>query len=111
MEIAIALRTVDVHLVFEDGVHKVIPVEWTRDMTVLHGLKRASQKPHGPIFRATVFGNSAFVTEIDDQANDANGNWMYWVNSDLPTVGCDAYVLKPGDVVRWEFVPFDPKAR
>jgi len=108
MLIATSLRTVDVVLVFEDGVHKVMPVEWTRDMTVLDALKRARKKPHGSKFRTKTFGDSALVIEIDGQDNDADGNWLYWVNGDFATVSCNKYPLKPGDVVRWEFLPFDP---
>ncbi len=105
------VRTIELGFVFEDGVAKVVPVEWIRGTTVLDGLKSASHKPHGNSFRATGDGRSVFVIEIDGQANDTNGNWMYWVNGELANVGCGEHVLKPGDIVRWEFVPLDPKAR
>jgi hypothetical protein len=105
------VRTIELGFVFEDGVAKVVPVEWTRGTTVLDGLKSASQKPHGIRFRATGDGRSTFVTEIDGQANDTSANWMYWVNGELAAVGCGEYVLKAGDIVRWEFEPLDLKAR
>jgi hypothetical protein len=103
------IRSIELGFEFEDGAAKGVPVEWSRGTTVLDGLKRASQKQHGITFRTTGDGRSAFVTEIDGQANDASGTWLYWVNGDFATVGCGEYVLKPGDIVRWAFVPFDPK--
>jgi hypothetical protein len=104
------VRVVEMVFVFEDGVAKVVPVEWHRGMTGLEALKRASEKPHGIRFRATGDGRAAFVTEIDSQASDVSGNWLYWVNGEMPAVGCGAFELKSGDIVQWEFVPFDPKA-
>jgi hypothetical protein len=105
------VRTIELGFVFEDGVAKVVPVEWSRGTTVLDALKSASQKPHGIRFRASGDGRAAFVTEIDGQPNDTSGNWMYSVNGDVATVGCGERVLKHGDIVSWEFVPFDPRAR
>lgn len=105
------IRTVEVGFVFEDGVAKVVPVEWTRGMTVLDALRVATHKPHGVKFRAAGEGCRAFIIEIDDQANDTNGGWMYWVNGGLANRGCGDYLLKPGDVVRWEFVPLNAMAR
>jgi hypothetical protein len=105
------VRTIEVGFLYEDGATKGVAVEWSRGITVLDALKTASHKPHGIRFCATGDGRSAFVTEIDGQTNDMSGNWMYWVNGELATVGCGEYVLRPSDIVRWEFVPFDPKAR
>jgi hypothetical protein len=105
------IRTIELGFLFEDGVAKHVPVEWSRGTTVLDALNSASHKQHGIRFRATGDGRSTFITEIDGQANDMSGNWMYWVNGDLATVGCGERVLKHGDIVSWKFVPFDPKAR
>jgi len=105
------IRTIEMGFIFEDGVAKAVPVEWARGKSVLDALKNATHKPHGIKFRVSGEYRSSFVTEIDDQPNDAGGNWMYWVNGELANRGCGEYLLKPGDVVRWEFVPFDPKAR
>lgn len=29
--------------------------------------------------------------------------WMYLVNGDAPSVGCDQYVLQPGDAIEWRY--------
>jgi len=105
------VRTIELGFVFEDGVAKVVPVEWSRGTTVLDALKSASHKPHGISFRASDDGRSVFISEIDGQANDASGNWMYWVNGEFATVGCGENRLKAGDIVCWKFEPFDAKAR
>ena len=78
---------------------KVVAVEWRRGMTVLDALN-ASKKPYGIEFHFTGVGPDAFVTEIDGQANDASGNWMYWVNGVFANVGCGEFELKHGDIVR-----------
>jgi len=104
------VRTIELVFVFEDGVTKAVPVEWSRGITVLDALKGASKKPHGIRFDADGEGRFAFFTEIDGQVNDANGSWMYWVNGVYATVGCGEHILKPGDVVRWEFVLCSPNA-
>ena len=47
-----------------------------------------------------------FVTSIDGVQNGSEGEasgWTYKVNDESPTVGCDSYVLKNGDVITWEF--------
>jgi hypothetical protein len=104
------VRTVELVCRFEDGPTKNVAVEWTRGMTVLNALESASHKPHGITFRATGEHRTAFVEEIDGQANDSNGGWMYWVNGDRATVSCGVYALKARDIVFWDFVPLDPKA-
>jgi hypothetical protein len=102
------VRLVEVAVVFEDGVAAIFPVEWRKGMTVLDALKRLAEMPHGKCFRISGEGPSAFVTEIDGEANDPSGNWMYSVNGEMPSVGCGQRALSPSDRVRWEFVPFDP---
>jgi len=44
---------------------------------------------------------------IDSIGNDVNGDddkyWQYYVNNDIPMVGCDQYFLSNGDYVEWSF--------
>ena len=44
---------------------------------------------------------------IDSIDNDLNGvgdkYWQYYVNNDIPMVGCDQYFLSNGDYVKWSF--------
>ena len=70
------VRTIEIGFLFEDGVAKVVAVEWSRGTTVLQALKSAARKPHGIRFQVTGDDGCAFVTEIDGQANDRIGNWM-----------------------------------
>jgi len=44
---------------------------------------------------------------IDSINNDENGDnehyWQYYVNNDIPMVGCDKYTVSNGDHVEWRF--------
>ncbi len=44
---------------------------------------------------------------IDSIGKDVNGDggkyWQYYVNNDIPMVGCDQYALSNGDYVEWSF--------
>ncbi|HEX3150400.1 MAG TPA: DUF4430 domain-containing protein [Gemmataceae bacterium] len=52
----------------------------------------------------------AFVTEIDEEASvDEDWYWMYRLNGEIATAGCDRQVLQPFDIVQWEQVRFDPQ--
>lgn len=47
-----------------------------------------------------------FVTSINGVANGSEGEasgWIYKVNDESPSEGCDSYVLQNGDTVTWEF--------
>ncbi|EMR74105.1 hypothetical protein MBGDN05_00067 [Thermoplasmatales archaeon SCGC AB-539-N05] len=44
---------------------------------------------------------------IDSIGNNQNGNdgkyWQYYVNGDIPMVGCDKYNVSNGDCIEWRF--------
>lgn len=105
------IRIVELVIVFGDGVAKVIPIDWSRGTTAEDALKRAREKPHGISFHISIHPLGAFVTEIDGEANDADGyvnrGWIYSVNGDIAKVGCGEYELKPSDIVRWEYTVCD----
>jgi len=41
-----------------------------------------------------------YIYELD--FGDLSG-WVYYVNGERPSVGCDAYTLKDGDVIEWHY--------
>src|SRR6478609_6291141 len=108
MQLVLSIPIVEIGFVFEDGRFNAVPVEWHRGMTVLDALKSASSRWCDIHFRHSDNGPSAFVTEINGQANETNGNWMYSVNGELAQEGCGKRLWRARDSVSWEYVPFDP---
>lgn len=48
--------------------------------------------------------HSYFVVGIHGEVNGEGGRyWQYYVNGDLPMVGCSQYVLQDNDRVEWRF--------
>lgn len=49
----------------------------------------------------------AFVSGIGNLYNGdcgANSGWMYYVNGEIPEVGCSQYTLQGGDLIEWIYV-------
>jgi hypothetical protein len=44
---------------------------------------------------------------VDSIGTDVNGEggkyWQYYVNGDIPMIGCDKYIVSNGDMVLWKF--------
>ena len=60
----------------------------------------------GPVtFSYTGSGASAFLTRIDDVANEggAKKNWQLWVNTSYADKSFGVYEVQPLDVVFWRF--------
>lgn len=102
---ATATKTVKVIIDYCDGVEKhFASIPWREGMTVLEALKSAQAHPRGIRVVQRGTGATAFVTQIDDLANEGNGrNWVYRVNGKLGDVGCGARQLVAGDSVLWKF--------
>src|SRR5215472_9650244 len=69
---------------YGDGVIKTITgLPWAKGSTVLDVMNAAKSRPHGISFTYTGSGASAFLTRIDDVANEggAKKNWQLWVNT------------------------------
>jgi hypothetical protein len=71
---------------YGDGVIKTITdIPWAKGSTVLDVMNAAKSRPHGINFSYTGSGASAFLTRIDDVANEGGGgskkNWQLWVNT------------------------------
>ena len=93
---------------YGDGVIKTITgLPWVKGSTVLDVMNAAKDRPHGISFSYTGSGASAFLTRIDDVANEggaaAKKNWQLWVNTSYAERGFGVYELQPLDVVFWRF--------
>jgi len=93
---------------YGDGVIKTITgLPWAKGSTVLDVMNAAKDRPHGITFSYTGSGASAFLTRIDDVANEggsgAKKNWQLWVNTSYAERGFGVSELQPLDVVFWRF--------
>lgn len=59
-----------------------------------HALQLDSSGPQGMIY---VSG----IGHLYEYAAGELSGWVYYVNGESPSVGCDQYVLQPGDSVEW----------
>ena len=103
-------QTATVRLVVDygDGVIKTITgLPWAKGSTVLDVMNAAKERPHGITFSYTGSGASAFLTRIDDVANEGGGgakkNWQLWVNTSYAERSLGVYEVQPLDVVFWRF--------
>lgn len=93
---------------YGDGVIKTITgLPWAKGSTVLDVMNAAKERPHGISFSYTGSGASAFLTRIDDVANEggsgAKKNWQLWVNTSYAERSFGVYEVQPLDVVFWRF--------
>lgn len=45
----------------------------------------------------------SLVESIDTYANTADKAWIYFVNNQAASVGADAYVVQPADLIEWRY--------
>jgi Domain of unknown function (DUF4430) len=98
--------TVRLVIDYGDGVIKTITgLPWTKGSTVLDVMNTAKSRPHGISFGYTGSGASAFLTHIDDVANEGGGkkNWQLWVNTSYADKSFAVHEVQPLDVVFWRF--------
>ena len=98
--------TVRLVIDYGDGVIKTITgLPWTKGNTVLDVMNAAKSRPHGISFSYTGSGGSAFLTQIDDIANEGGGkkNWQLWVNTSYADKSFAVHDVQPLDVVFWRF--------
>src|SRR5262249_6455233 len=73
----------------------------------------AKDRPHGITCSYTGSGASAFLTRIDDVANEGGGgakkNWQLWVNTSYADRSFSVYEVQPLDVVFWRFATQEGK--
>jgi hypothetical protein len=111
-----AAQTATVRLVVDygDGVVKTISgLPWSKGCTVLDVMTAAKARPHGLTFSSTGSGASAFLTGIDDVANQGGGtgkkNWQLWVNTTYAEKSFGVYEVQALDVVFWRFTTQEGK--
>src|SRR5262249_37871418 len=100
--------TVRLGVDYGDGVIKTINgLPWAKGGTGLDVMDAAKDRPHGITFSYTGSGASAFLTRIDDVANEggaaAKKNWQLWVNTSYAERSFGVYEVQPLDVVFWRF--------
>lgn len=97
--------TVKLVIDFGDGVEKhFTALPWREGMTVLDAMQAAARHPRGIRFQYTGEGKTAFLTSIDDVANEgAERNWIYRVNEDRGDRSIGVKTLSINDVVYWKF--------
>ena len=93
---------------YGDGVIKTITdLPWAKGSTVLDVMNAAKDRPHGITFSYSGSGASAFLTRIDDVANEggaaAKKNWQLWVNTSYADRSFGVYALHDAsrEVTRW----------
>ena len=103
-------QTATVRLVVDygDGVIKTIAgLPWAKGSTVLDVMNAAKDRPHGISFSYSGSVASAFLTRIDDIANEGGAatkkNWQLWVNTSYADKSFGVYEVQPLDVVFWRF--------
>jgi len=103
-------QTATVRLVVDygDGVIKTITgLPWAKGSTVLDVMNAAKDRPHGISFSYSGSVASAFLTRIDDIANEGGAatkkNWQLWVNTSYADKSFGVYEVQPLDVVFWRF--------
>jgi hypothetical protein len=94
---------------YGDGVEKhFTKLAYKTDMTVLDAMRAAEKHAHGIKAEVRSSGETAFLTKIDDVANEGSGkNWVYRVNDRLGDRSIGIYKLKPGDTVLWRFQEYE----
>ena len=106
--------TVRLVIDYGDGVSKTITnLPWAKGSTVLDVMNAAKSRPHGISFTYTGSGASAFLTRIDDTANEGGGgvkkNWQLWVNTSYADKSFAVHEVQPLDVVFWRFTAQEGK--
>jgi Domain of unknown function (DUF4430) len=97
---------------YGDGVIKTITgLPWAKGRTVLDVMNAAKSRPHGINFSYSGSGASAFLTRIDDVANEGGSkkNWQLWVNTSYVDKSFGVYEVQPLDVVLWRFTTQEGK--
>ena len=75
------------------------------EITVYQALEQITQKQDLSIKTEYFEAFQSLLVQsihIDDNGEN-NCYWQYYVNGELPMVGCDSYMIKNGDIVEWRF--------
>jgi len=100
--------TVRLTVDYGDGASKIIAdLPWAKGNTVLDVMNAAQKHAHGIAFSYTGSGASAFLTKIDDVANQGGGsgkkNWQLWVNTAYADRSFAVLEVQASEQVVWRF--------
>ncbi len=98
-------NTVQLVIDYGDGVEKHFSrLPWRNKMTVQDVTLAGSKHPRGIRIKQTGKKATAFLTQIDDLANQRNGrNWVYRVNGKVADRSFGIFPVQAGDVVTWTY--------
>lgn len=98
-------ETVRLIVDYGDGVTKQFhQIKWQDKMTVQDVTLAAAKHPRGIQIKQQGKKATAFLSQIDDLANNARGqSWVYKVNGKLAGRSFGVYEVKAGDVVTWSY--------
>ena len=109
--VAVQAQAPTVRLVIDygDGAVKTFTeLPWKKGVTVLDAMNAAKAHPHPIDFAFTGSGATAFLTRIDDLANQGSGagkkNWQYWVNTGYGDRSFATFEVQASDVIFWRYV-------
>lgn len=107
--VAAAAETVKIIVDYGDGVEKhFTQLPFMQNMTVLDATRVAEKHPHGIKVEVRSSGETAFLTKIDDVANQGSGkNWVFRVNGQLGDRSIGIHKLEAGDAVLWRFQEYE----
>ena len=93
---------------FADGrvnTYNEIPI--TQTDTVFEITKRIAEE-NNIEFAFDDYGDlGKLISKIEDkEGGQENKYWQYWVNNVSPSIGADAYIVSPGDVIEWKFIQY-----
>jgi hypothetical protein len=104
-----AAETVKLVIDYGDGTEKHFTrLEWKEGLTVLAATQLAEKHARGVKLKIRGSGETAFVTQIDDVANEGRErNWVFRVNGKLGDRSSGIYKLSAGDTVLWRFQKYE----
>ena len=95
---------------YGDGSQKhFTELPWREGITVLEATKIAQKHPRGVKSTVRGSGSTAFLTQIDDVANEGGDgrNWVFRVNDELGDRSCGVTKIDAGDTVLWRFQTYE----
>lgn len=105
-------ETVSLAVKFGDAREEMLveDIPWRETMTVFDVMRAAKQKNSDFTFKHRGTGETLFVLEIADQANEGAGgkNWTFLVDDKLGQRSCGVVTVKAGQRVTWRFGKYRP---
>jgi len=99
----VAVEMVEMNINMSDQTVLSMDVEIEAGDTVMDALQE-TVKLTGLAFDTTQYDFGEIVEQIGDlRGGQDNKYWIYYVNGESATIGADANVLNPGDVVEFKF--------